>query len=98
MVVLLITWFNRRATRMLVHRSFAAFIYANGLLLLTVASLRFSSALLGEFVLTDEATPVVLLYNAVLGGCIPEPPRESSRRKCALQVNGHRRYLAQVIN
>ena len=48
-------------------KSAPAFVYANGLLLLTVAILPFPTALLGEYILTDHAAPAVVTYNAVLG-------------------------------
>jgi uncharacterized membrane protein len=65
-VVILITWVNHHATLRLVRGSSAAFKYANGLLLLTVAFIPFPTALLGSFLWTDHAEPAVILYNAVL--------------------------------
>ena len=64
--IILITWVNHHATLKLVHGSSAPFIYANGLLLLTVVSIPFPTELLGAFLLTDHAPPAVVLYNAVL--------------------------------
>jgi len=46
----------------LVHKSSASFIYANGLLLLTVVAIPFPTALLGEFLVTESAAPAVALY------------------------------------
>ena len=63
--IILITWVNHHATFKLVNRSSASFIYANGFLLLTVVSIPFPTALLGEYLLTDHAAPAVVLYNAV---------------------------------
>ena len=65
-VIILITWVNHHATLKLIHRSSAPFIYANGLLLLTVVFIPFPTALLGEFLWTDHAAPAVVLYDAVL--------------------------------
>lgn len=64
--VILITWVNHHAMMQLVNRSSLSFTYANGLLLLTVVSLPFPTALLGEFIGTDHAAPAVVLYNGVL--------------------------------
>ncbi|MCG6956031.1 MAG: DUF1211 domain-containing protein [Gemmatimonadetes bacterium] len=64
--IIFITWVNHHATLKLVARSSSSFIYANGLLLLSVVFLPFPTALLGEYVMTDHAAPAVVLYNAVL--------------------------------
>jgi uncharacterized membrane protein len=64
--VIFITWVNHHATLKLIHGSSASFIYANGFVLLTVVVIPFPTALLGEFLLTDQAAPGVVLYNAVL--------------------------------
>jgi uncharacterized membrane protein len=64
--IIFITWVNHHATLKLVARSSSSFIYANGLLLLSVVFLPFPTALLGEYVMTDHAGPAVALYNAVL--------------------------------
>jgi uncharacterized membrane protein len=65
-VIILITWVNHHATLKRVRGSSAAFKYANGLLLLTVAFIPFPTSLLGSFLWTDHAGPAVVLYNAVL--------------------------------
>jgi uncharacterized membrane protein len=65
-VIVLITWVNHHAALTLVRGSSAAFNYANGLLLLTVAFIPFPTSLLGSFLWTDHAGPAVVLYNAVL--------------------------------
>jgi uncharacterized membrane protein len=64
--IILITWVNHHGTLKLIHKSSASFIYANGLLLLTVVFTPFPTSLLGEFLLTDHVAPAVVLYNAVL--------------------------------
>jgi len=64
--VIFITWVNHHGAIRLIPRTCATFMFANGLLLLTVAFIPFPTALLGEFVLTDHAAPAVVLYDAVL--------------------------------
>ena len=64
--IILITWVNHHATLKLVNKSTASFIYANGLLLLTVVFTPFPTSLLGEFLLTDYAAPAVVLYDSVI--------------------------------
>ena len=64
-VIILITWVNHHAAFRLVNRSSAAFIYANGFLLLTVVFMPFPTALVGEYLLTDRVAPAVVIYNAV---------------------------------
>lgn len=65
-IVIFITWVNHHASLKLVARTSPSFIYANGLLLLTVVFIPFPTALLGEYILTDHAAPAVVLYNAVI--------------------------------
>ena len=64
--IILITWVNHHNAIKLVNKSSASFIYANGFLLLTVVFIPFPTSLMGEYLLTDHATPAVVLYNAVL--------------------------------
>ncbi len=64
--IILITWVNHHAALKLVHKSSAAFIYANGFLLLSVVFMPFPTALLGEFLMTDHAAPAVILYTATM--------------------------------
>ncbi|MGA7306324.1 MAG: TMEM175 family protein [Rhodothermales bacterium] len=64
--IILITWVNHHGTLKLMRKSSAAFIYANGFLLLTVVFIPFPTALLGEFLWTDHAAPAVVLYDGVL--------------------------------
>lgn len=65
-IVILITWVNHHNTIKLINKSSASFIYANGLLLLTVVFIPFPTSLVGEYISTDHAAPGVILYNAVL--------------------------------
>ena len=64
--IILITWVNHHHALKLVNRSSTSFIYANGLLLLTVVFLPFPTSLLGEYILTDHSAPAVVLYNATI--------------------------------
>jgi uncharacterized membrane protein len=64
--VILITWINHHNTLKLVDRTSATFMYANGVLLLGVVSIPFTTSLLGRFILTNAAAPAVALYNGVL--------------------------------
>jgi TMEM175 potassium channel family protein len=64
--IILITWVNHHAFLRLVNKSSSPFIYANGLMLLTVVFIPFPTSLLGEHILTDHPAPAVILYNAVL--------------------------------
>lgn len=65
--IILITWVNHHATLRLVRGSSVPFLYANGVMLLTVALMPFPTALLGRFLLSDAAAPAVVLYDVVLG-------------------------------
>src|SRR5215468_1584011 len=63
--VILITWMNHHRFFKQVNNSSAPFVYANGLLLLSVVFMPFPTAMLGEYLLTDHAAPAVVVYNAV---------------------------------
>jgi uncharacterized membrane protein len=64
--IILITWVNHHNALKLASKSSTAFIYANGLLLLSVVFIPFPTSLIGEFILTDHAAPAVIIYNLVL--------------------------------
>jgi uncharacterized membrane protein len=64
-IIILITWVNHHAAFQLVSGSSVSGTYANGFLLLTVVILPFPTSLVGEYVLTDHASPAVMLYVAV---------------------------------
>jgi uncharacterized membrane protein len=66
-VVILITWVNHHAGLKLVNKTSPRFVYANGLLLLSVVIIPFPTALLGQYLFTDNAAPAVILYSAVFG-------------------------------
>lgn len=60
--IILITWVNHHGTLKMVNKSSAAFFFANGFMLLTIVFIPFPTALLGEYLLTDHASPAVILY------------------------------------
>lgn len=64
-IIILITWVNHHASLKLINGASAAFVYANGFLLLTVVLLPFPTALLGAYLFTDHAAPAVVVYNAM---------------------------------
>ncbi|MDP4121356.1 MAG: TMEM175 family protein, partial [Bacillota bacterium] len=64
--IILITWVNHHNALKLASKSSPAFIYANGLLLLSVVFIPFPTSLIGEYILTDYAGPGVVIYNLVL--------------------------------
>lgn len=61
--VIAISWVNHHALLKLVSGSNPRFIYANIFLLLTIAVIPFTTALLAEFVSTESAAPAVVLYS-----------------------------------
>ena len=63
--IIFITWVNHHAAFRLVNKSSASFMFANGFLLLTVVSMPFPTALVGEYLLTDHAAPAVVIYNSL---------------------------------
>jgi uncharacterized membrane protein len=63
--IILITWVNHHTTVRLVDKSSYPFMFANGLLLLTVVFIPFPTALLGEYLPTDHSAPAVILYSSV---------------------------------
>ena len=63
--VIFITWVNHYRLFRQVKASSGPFVYANGLLLLTVVFMPFPTALVGEYLLTDHVAPAVVLYNSV---------------------------------
>ncbi|MEP6793619.1 MAG: TMEM175 family protein [Saprospiraceae bacterium] len=64
--IILITWVNHHNALKLAHKTSPAFIYANGLLLLSVVFIPFPTSLIGQYIFTDFAAPAVILYNLVL--------------------------------
>jgi uncharacterized membrane protein len=65
-IVIFITWVNHHGSLKSINKSSASFIYANGFLLLTVVFIPFPTVLLGEYLLTDHASPAVILYDSTL--------------------------------
>ena len=64
--IILITWVNHHNAMKLAAKSSPAFMYANGVLLLSVVLIPFPTSLIGEYIFTDHAAPAVILYNVVL--------------------------------
>lgn len=64
--IILITWVNHHNAMKLAAKSSPAFMYANGVLLLSVVLIPFPTSLIGEYIFTDHAAPSVILYNVVL--------------------------------
>lgn len=62
--IIFICWVNHNAMLRLVDKNSYPFMYANGLLLLTMVILPFPSALLGRFLLTATAAPATAVYAA----------------------------------
>jgi uncharacterized membrane protein len=65
-IIILITWVNHHNSLKLLNRSSSPFIYANGLLLLSVVFVPFPASLMGEYLLTDNSAPAVILYDSTL--------------------------------
>jgi uncharacterized membrane protein len=63
--IILITWVNHHGMFKLVSGSSAAFVYANGFMLLTVVLFPVPTALLGTYLFTDAAAPAVVIYDGV---------------------------------
>ena len=63
--IILVTWVNHHEMMKVMERSSISFIYANGLLLLACVIMPFPTALLGNSLLTDHASPAVVLYCSV---------------------------------
>ena len=106
--IILITWVNHHAAFRLVNRSSAAFIYANGFLLLTVVFMPFPTALVGEYLLTDHAAPAVVIYNAVTavqavgwilvsGAAMGDRLTKDEKSNSVMRDNRRNGYFALVI-
>jgi uncharacterized membrane protein len=65
-IIILIAWVNHHGTFKNVVKSTPQFIYANGFLLLTVAVIPFSTALMAEYLNTEFAQPAVTFYCFVI--------------------------------
>lgn len=107
--IIFITWVNHHATLKLVSKTSSVFIYANGFMLLTVVLNPFTTALLGEYLFTNQAAPAVVLYTALNGlqafswilltQAALKPVRLTSSEKATLVMQSNRRngYVALVI-
>ncbi len=107
-IIIFITWVNHHASLKLGNKSSPAFIYANGLLLLTVVFLPFPTSLIGEYVLTDHAAPAVVLYNATLSlqsiswillsrTALKDKLYKSEEARVIVESNGKYGYYALVL-
>jgi uncharacterized membrane protein len=107
-IVIFITWVNHHASLKLVNKSSPSFIYANGLLLLTVVLMPFPTALLGEYLLTDYSSPAIILYNAVTtfqalawvlltGAALRHKLTKSDQSTRAMRRNNRAGYAAIVV-
>jgi uncharacterized membrane protein len=95
-ITIFITWVNHHNAFKFVHKSSSHFIYANAFLLLTVVIVPYSTSLLGEFLLTDQAAPAVSLYSAVfalqaigwmlMGTAALNPANPLARNEKAVQI------------
>jgi uncharacterized membrane protein len=61
-IIILITWVNHHGNLKLINKTSAAFMFANGFLLLTIVFIPFPTALMGDYLLTDHSSPAVILY------------------------------------
>ncbi len=106
--IILVTWVNHHATLSLIHKSSAPFIYANGLLLLTVVFIPFPTALLGEFLWTDHAAPAVVLYDGLLavqaiawvvvtGAALKDRLTTDERSRATIRENNRKGYGAFAL-
>jgi uncharacterized membrane protein len=59
---ILVIWVNHHGAVRLLHKTSNAFLYANGLLLLTVTFIPFPTALLARYIETDLAGVAVAVY------------------------------------
>lgn len=104
----LIAWVNHHALLKRIHGSSMPFVYANGFLLLTIVFVPFPTALLGETIWTDHASPAVVIYCTTIAlqsagwyllgrtALAPEPLTRSDRA-AALVRGGARAGLASFV-
>jgi uncharacterized membrane protein len=107
-IVILITWVNHHAFLKLVDTSSVSFIYANGFLLLTVVFLPFPTSLMGEHVLTDHASPAVVLYDAAVafqglawvflsGAALKNQLTKNEQSRMQMHINRRSGYFAFMV-
>ena len=105
--IILIMWVNHHNNFKLVDKSSTAFLYANGVVLLTVVFIPFPTSLVGEYILTDHAAPAVVLYNAVLamqglawilftGAALSKRLTKDERATIKMGINRKHAYLAFI--
>ena len=102
---ILIAWVNHHALLRRVHGSSMPFVYANGFLLLTIVFVPFPTALLGETLWTNHASPSVVLYCATIAlqsvawyllgrAALAPEPLTRNERAAALVRDGSRAGLS----
>ena len=107
-IIILITWANHHNSFKLITASSSSFIYANGFLLLTVVFLPFPTALMGEYLLTEQAAPAVILYNATLtmqaggwilitGAAMKDNLCKNEKALLTIRKNGMFGYIAFIL-
>ncbi len=107
-IVIFITWVNHHACLGLIDKTSSSFIYANGLLLLTVVFIPFPTALLGEYVLTEYSAPAVIIYNSVIavqaiawilltGAALGNKLTRDESSTAAMRINNRNGYFAFAL-
>jgi len=107
-IIILITWVNHHNALKLGNKSSASFIYANGFLLFTVVFMPFPTSLLGEYILTDHASPAVILYESTMAlqavgwilivrAALNNNLGKSERATLEIRKNGQFAYFAFVL-
>ena len=107
-IIILIMWVNHHNNFKLVDKSSTGFLYANGVVLLTVVFIPFPTSLVGEYILTNHAAPAVVLYNAALamqgmawilvtGAALKHKLTKSENARAKMGVNRKHAYLAFMV-
>ena len=107
-IIILIMWVNHHNNFKLIDKSSTSFLYANGVVLLTVVIIPFPTSLVGQYIFTDHAAPAVFLYNAVLamqglawilvaGSALHNRLTKNEKATAKMRINRQHAYLAFVI-
>ena len=107
-IIILIMWVNHHNNFKLVDKSSTGFLYANGIVLLTVVFIPFPTSLIGEYIFTDHAAPAVVLYDAVLalqgmawilvtGAALRKQLTKDERSTAKMRINRKHAYLAFIV-
>ncbi len=62
-LIILIAWVNHHNMLKLINRTSPKFIYANGLLLLTVVILPFPTSMMAEYIQTESAQTAIIIFS-----------------------------------